>query len=151
MEHIKISNVLDHGNLINKICKITIDEDIEYVIMATKGVTSLTETFLGTATTKVMNDSKAVVYAITEKFKYEQITKILFLIKCNYEGIKVLKKVIEFAKIFDAHIDCLPVKLLHKKIIMMLLGKSFRKLSRTKILPSISLAIIILRDRKSVV
>ena len=45
LENIKISNVLDHGNLINKICKITIDEDIEYVIMATKGVTSLTETF----------------------------------------------------------------------------------------------------------
>ena len=92
-----------------------------------------------------MNDTKAVLFAITEKFKYEQITKILFLIKCNYEDIKVQKKVIDFAKVFVAHIDCLPLKLLHKKIIMMLLGKSGRKLSRTKILPSISLAIIILR------
>ena len=91
-----------------------------------------------------MNYTKAVVFAIFEKFKYEQITKILFLIKCNYEGIKVLKKVIEFAKIFDAHIDCLPVKLLHKIIIMMLLGKSFRKVSRTTIFPCITLAIIIL-------
>ena len=90
------------------------------------------------------NYTKAVVFAIPEKFKYEQITKILFLIKCNHKEIKVLKKVIEFAKVFDARIDCLTVKLLHKKIIMMLLGKSFRKVSRTTIFPFIPLAIIIL-------
>ncbi|SEG44619.1 hypothetical protein [Flavobacterium urumqiense] len=52
-----------------------------------------------------MNDTKAVLFAIPEKLKCEQITKILFLIKCNYEGIKVQKKVIDFAKVFDAYID----------------------------------------------
>jgi nucleotide-binding universal stress UspA family protein len=115
MEYVKISNVLDHGNLINKIVKIIKDEDIDYVVMGTKGATSLTETFLGTATTKVMNTTKAIVFAIPEKCKYEQIKKILFLTKYNYEDIEVLKKVIEFASIFDAHIDCLHVKSLHKK------------------------------------
>lgn len=79
-----------------------------------------------------MNNTKAVVFAITEKFKYEQITKILFLIKCNYEGIKVLKKVIEFAKIFDAHIDCLPVKLLHKKNYNDAFREEFQKIIKDK-------------------
>ncbi|MFE3849400.1 universal stress protein [Flavobacterium sp. LB3P45] len=114
MEHTKISNVLDNGNLITKIVKIIKDEDIDYVVMGTKGATSLKETFLGTATTKVMNATKAIVFAIPENCKYKQIKKILFLTKYNYEDIKVLKKVIEFATVFEAHIDCLHVKSPHQ-------------------------------------
>ena len=115
MEHIKISNVLDTGNLINRIIKIVEDEAIDYVVMGTKGATSLKETFLGTATTKVMNATTAVVFAIPENCKYNEIKKILFLTKYNFEDIKVLKKVIEFAGVFEAHIDCLHVKSPHQK------------------------------------
>ena len=115
MEHIKISNVLDNGNLISKTVKIVKDEDIDYVVMGTKGATSLKETFLGTATTKVMNATKAIVFAIPENCKYKQIKKVLFLTKYNYEDIKVLKKVVEFATVFEAHIDCLHVKSPHQK------------------------------------
>lgn len=115
MDHIKISNVLDNGNLITKTVKIVKDEDIDYVVMGTKGATSLKETFLGTATTKVMNATKAIVFAIPENCKYKQIKKILFLTKYNYEDIKVLKKVVEFATVFEAHIDCLHVKSPHQK------------------------------------
>ena len=115
MEHIKISNVLDTGNLINRIVKIVRDEDIDYVVMGTKGATSLKETFLGTATTKVMNASSAVVFAIPENCKYNEIKKILFLTKYNFEDLKVLKKVIEFAAVFEAHIDCLHIKATHQK------------------------------------
>ena len=115
MEHIKISNVLDYGNLINKIVKIVNDENIDFVVMGTKGATSLKETFLGTATTKVMNATKAIVFAIPENCEYKQIKKILFLTKYNFEDIKVLKKVIEFAAVFEAHIDCLHIKSPHQK------------------------------------
>ena len=115
MEHIKISNVLDTGNLINKIVKIVNDENIDFVVMGTKGATSLKETFLGTATTKVMNATKAIVFAIPENCEYKQIKKILFLTKYNFEDIEVLKKVIEFATVFEAHIDCLHVKSPHQK------------------------------------
>lgn len=115
MEHIKISNVLDYGNLINKIVKIVQDENIDFVVMGTKGATSLKETFLGTATTKVMNATKAIVFAIPENCEYKQIKKILFLTKYNFEDIEVLKKVIEFATVFEAHIDCLHVKSPHQK------------------------------------
>jgi nucleotide-binding universal stress UspA family protein len=115
MEHIKISNVLENGNLINKIVKITKNEKIDYVVMGTKGAASLKENFLGTVTTKVMNDSKAIVLAIPEKCQYQPIKKILFLTRYNDEDIEILKKVIEFAGLFDAHIDCLHIKSPHKR------------------------------------
>ena len=91
MEHVKIRNVLDRGDLINKIVKIVEEEGINYVVMGTKGATSLKETFLGTATTKVMNDSKAVVLAIPENCEYQQIEKILtghqtIKVRCHVAG-----------------------------------------------------------------
>jgi nucleotide-binding universal stress UspA family protein len=110
MEHVALRNVLEKGNLINKIVKISKDENIDYVVMGTKGAASLKENFLGTITTKVMNDSKAIVLAIPEKCQFHPIKKILFLTKYNYEDIEIVKKVIEFARVFDAHIDCLHVK-----------------------------------------
>ncbi|MBG6111690.1 nucleotide-binding universal stress UspA family protein [Flavobacterium sp. CG_9.10] len=111
--HVKMSNVLDHGNLVDKVLKMINSEMIDYVVMGTKGATGLKETFLGTATTKVMNNSKAIVFAIPEHCKYHPIAKILFLTKYNFEDIKTVKKVIEFAKVFGAHIDCLHVKSSH--------------------------------------
>jgi len=112
--HIKISNVLVMGNLIQETIEIAKVENIDYVVMGTKGATGLRETFLGTVTTKVMNDTKAVVLAIPEHCKYQPIKKILFITEYKLEDLKVLKKVMELAEVFQAHIDCLYVKSPHQ-------------------------------------
>lgn len=111
--HIKISNVLENGNLISKIIEISNAENIDYIVMGTKGATGLKETFLGTITTKVMNDTKAVVLAIPENCKYQPIKKILFITQYVPADRKVLEKVMALAKVFQAHIDCLRVEALH--------------------------------------
>lgn len=66
LSHIKFSNVLNRGNLLEEIITITKKENIDFIVMGTKGVTHLDEIFLGTVTTKVMNDSHAIVLAIPE-------------------------------------------------------------------------------------
>ena len=110
LEHIKISNVLDNGNLIDTILRITKDEKIDYIVMGTKGVTGFASTFLGSVTTKVMNETKTVVLAIPEYCQYEPIKKILFTTQFKEEDVEVLKKVIDLAKVFHSHVDCLYVK-----------------------------------------
>jgi nucleotide-binding universal stress UspA family protein len=112
--HIKISNVLVMGNLIQETIEIAKKEHIDYVVMGTKGATGLKETFLGTITTKVMNDTEAVVLAIPEHCKYQPIKKILFLTEYIEEDLEVLKKIMSLAKVFQAHIDCLFVKVPHR-------------------------------------
>ena len=79
LEHVKISNVLVQGDLITNIVKISKDDQIDYVVMGTKGATGLASTFLGSVTTKVMNETKAVVLAIPENCKYQPIKKKLLL------------------------------------------------------------------------
>jgi len=110
LEHVKISNVLVQGDLITNIVKISKDDQIDYVVMGTKGATGLASTFLGSVTTKVMNETKAVVLAIPENCKYQPIKKILFTTQYRTEDIAILNKVLTLAKVFHSNIDCLYVK-----------------------------------------
>lgn len=114
LEHIKMSHVLVKGNLIQETIALTNKEKIDYIVMGTKGASGLKETFLGTNTTKVMNDTKAIVLAIPEGCHFQPIEKILFITEYLPEDIQILKKVMALAKVFHAHIDCLYVKEPHQ-------------------------------------
>ncbi|MDI6050305.1 universal stress protein [Flavobacterium sp. XS2P24] len=112
---VKISHVLILGNLIDEIQKITKHENIDFIVMGTKGATGLKETFLGTVATKVMNDVKAVVLAIPERCKYQPIKNLLFITEYKPEDIESFIRVMALAKVFQAHIDCLRVEPPHRE------------------------------------
>lgn len=107
---IKISNVLESGNLIDNIRKIAETELIDYIVMGTKGAEGLAATFLGSVTEKVMHHTKTVVLAIPEDCRFESPRSILFITKFKESDRKLLKKVIKFATLFNARVDCLYVK-----------------------------------------
>jgi nucleotide-binding universal stress UspA family protein len=110
LDHVKISNVLESGDLIANIVEISKKENIDYIVMGTKGATGLAETFLGSVTEKVMNNTNAVVLAIPQHCQYKPIKRILFTTEYKTEEIEVLKRTVVLAKVFHAHIDCLYVK-----------------------------------------
>ena len=110
LSHIKMSNVLIQGNLVDEVVKLSKKENIEFIVMGTKGVTHLQEIFLGTIATRIMNESKAIVLAIPEKCEYKPIERILFTTKYNMNDVEALKKVQNLAHLFHSHIDCLNVK-----------------------------------------
>ena len=110
LSHIKISNVLIQGSLVDEVVKISKKENIDFIVMGTKGVTHLREIFLGTVATRIMNESKAIVLAIPDKCEYKPINKILFTTKYDIKDIEALKKVRNLAVVFHSHIDCLNVK-----------------------------------------
>lgn len=109
LDKVKISHVLILGNLIHEIEKITKHENIDFIVMGTKGATGLKETFLGTVATKVMNDVKAVVLAIPERCKYQPIKNLLFITEYKSDDIESFKHVMALSKVFQAHIDCLHI------------------------------------------
>lgn len=109
LNKVKISHVLILGNLIEEVQKITKHENIDFIVMGTKGASGLKETFLGTVATKVMNDVKAVVLAIPERCKYQPIKNLLFITEYKSTDILSFMRVMALAKVFQAHIDCLHV------------------------------------------
>ncbi|OOG73557.1 universal stress protein [Flavobacterium sp. A45] len=108
--HIKMSNVLIQGFLVKEVVKLSKEENIDFIVMGTKGVTHLREVFLGTVATKIMNESNTTVLAIPEKCNYVPISKILFNTRFHMDDIEPLKKVVALANVFHSHVDCLNVK-----------------------------------------
>lgn len=110
LEDIKISNVLMDGDLVSTILQLIKEENIDYVVMGTKGATGLKETFLGSSTGSVMIDSKAIVLGIPEESSYRPIQRIVFTTRFREKDQKALKKVVSFAQGFGAHVDCLYIQ-----------------------------------------
>lgn len=110
LDDIKISNVLMDGDLVSTILQLIKEEDVDYVVMGTKGATGLKETFLGSSTGSVMTDSKAIVLGIPEQSTYRPIKRITFTTRFRDKDRKALRKVVEFAKGFGAHVDCIYIK-----------------------------------------
>ncbi|WP_298223850.1 universal stress protein [Flavobacterium sp.] len=109
LEDVKMSNVLENGDLISTISEISKKEHIDYIVMGTKGATGLAATFLGSVTEKVINSCHTLVVAIPEACSYKPIKRILFPTSYQVEEIDILKKVLAFANVFHAHVDCLYV------------------------------------------
>jgi nucleotide-binding universal stress UspA family protein len=108
--HVKISNILKHGDLIWTIKKVTKEENIDYVVMGTKGASGLKETFLGSNTGSVMTELEAYVIGVPQSSEYNGIQNVVFTTRFREKDLKALKKVIELAKLFDAKVHCLYVK-----------------------------------------
>lgn len=108
--HVKISNILKHGDLIWTIKEVVKKEHIDYVVMGTKGATGLKETFLGSNAGSVVTEVNAYVITVPEESEYDGINNIVFTTRFNEDDKKALKKVLELAKMFGAKVHCLYVK-----------------------------------------
>jgi len=110
MADIKISNVLESGNLLDNIKIISDQEQIDYIVMGTKGAEGLAATFLGSVTEKVMHHTKKTVLAVPEHAQFTPPKQILFITKFNMADKAILQRVIGIANVFGAQIDCLYVR-----------------------------------------
>ncbi len=110
MSAIRMSHILKHGDLIWAITNVVTSESIDYVVMGTKGASGLKETFLGSNTGSVMTETEAIVIGIPEEAVFTDIKNIVFTTRYRDKDIKALQKVLQLAKVFDAHVHCLYVK-----------------------------------------
>ena len=111
MGHVKMRNILLYGDLIytiNKVCK---DEDVDMIVMGTKGATGLKETFLGSTTASVMTNAAVPVLGIPTEAKYHnQIQNIAFTTQYKEKDTDALVQAIEIANKLNARIHCIYIK-----------------------------------------
>ena len=107
--HIKIGNVLEFGNLIDILLKLCKSDDIDCIVMGTKGTSGIVETFLGSVTSKVMHESPVPVFAIPESAQFDSIKKMLFITRYESTDKVILQQALEMAKHFSGSIQCLHV------------------------------------------
>lgn len=111
MGHVRMRNILLYGDLIytvNKVCK---DEDIDMIVMGTKGASGLKETFLGSTTASVMSNSNVPVLAIPTEAKYHhKIHNIAFTTQYREKDNEALQQALEIGEKFNARIQCVYIR-----------------------------------------
>ncbi len=108
-EDVKISNVLESGNLVDNIHDIVLHENIDYIVMGTKGGAGFSPMFVGSVTEKVMHTTKTMI-AIPEHCLFEVPKNMLFITKFKDIDRELIKQVIALGQLFNSRIDCLYVR-----------------------------------------
>jgi nucleotide-binding universal stress UspA family protein len=109
-EHIALSHILMDGELGYTIKKVVKQENIDFVVMGTKGATGWVDSFIGTNTASVISDVSVPVLSVPVGAKFEKIETIAFTTRFRHKDIEALIKVLMLAKKMHAKVKCLYVK-----------------------------------------
>lgn len=108
--HVNMRNILLYGDLIYNINKVCKDEEIDLIVMGTKGASGLKETFLGSTTASVISNATVPVLGIPYEAEYHGIKNIAFTTQYKDKDSDALREAITIAQKFRARIQCLYIK-----------------------------------------
>ncbi|MBK6521429.1 MAG: universal stress protein [Sphingobacteriaceae bacterium] len=97
------------GNMLDVIVDVIKEEHIDLVIMGTKGAHDFVGAILGSYTAKIISAAVCPVIAIPEGAPFKLIKKITYATAYHHSDIRVLRKIVEIAKLFNAQINVLHV------------------------------------------
>jgi nucleotide-binding universal stress UspA family protein len=93
------------GGILNTIKQ----KKIDLVIMGTKGVSNVFGSIFGSNTSKIIEKANCPVIAVPEEALFSEIKEITYATAYNHSDIYALQKVIDMAKLFDAHVNVLHI------------------------------------------
>ncbi|AWH86261.1 universal stress protein UspA [Flavobacterium album] len=108
--HVKMRNILLYGDLVYNINKVCNDENIDLVVMGTKGASGIKETFIGSVAGAVVVNVKVPVLAIPAEAEYHPVKSIAFTTQYQDKDNDALKSAMAIADKFGARIQCLYIK-----------------------------------------
>lgn len=85
------------------------DNEVDLVIMGTKGETDFLGSIFGSVAAKVIEKATCPVIAIPSEASFKEIKKMTFATAYNHSDIYALKKVVEIARLFNAQVDIIHV------------------------------------------
>lgn len=110
LEDVKMTHLLKQGDFVWTIKEVVDEENIDFIILGTKGAKGLKKTFIGSNASSLLNETNKDVLIIPEGFQYNGFKKVLFPTKFKPEDKKTLKHFIELTKEDKPQIDCLYIK-----------------------------------------
>ena len=116
LEHIKMSHVLEQGDLVSIIKNLVEDEKINMIVMGTNGASGLKEAFLGSNAGTVIQRVPILSLTVPTTAKFDAIKKIGFTTRFTSKERRALLQVIAFAKTIKAKVKCVYVKTLDSDI-----------------------------------
>lgn len=108
LDHIKNTFVMLEDSPVDGMLKTIENENIDIVVMGTKGASGLKEIFMGSVTSHLMEKATCPVLAIPEESEYgDGIENILFSSDFFPEEITTLKYALDLSDKLNAHFECI--------------------------------------------
>lgn len=107
---IKMSHVLEQGELVSAIKHLAESENIDLIVMGTNGVSGWKEKFFGSNTGAVIGNVPVLVLSVPVKSKFSEIKTIGFTTRFRNKDRAALQQVLEVAKKMNAKVKCLYVQ-----------------------------------------
>lgn len=106
---IKCRFVVSLGFSVEEINSAAADQNVDLIVMGTKGASGLKELMIGSNTAAVIEKCRVPVLAIPDKAKFAMIEKIVYATDFKSDDLSVIGKLAEFAKLFNAQIAVLHI------------------------------------------
>ncbi len=100
--HIRIDSIQSMGLLVDVVKEICENQQIDLVVMGTKGASGIEEYILGTNTALVVEGVQCPVLVVPSKNVVGDFKKILYATDFLFEDIENIKQVSTLAKVFNA-------------------------------------------------
>lgn len=110
LDSIKMSHVLEEGDLVAAIKKLAKKEKVNLIVMGTKGASGMKETFIGSNAGSVIKKVAVTSLIVPAKAKFEKIKTIGFTTRFRTKDRAALQQVLDFAKQVKAKVKCLYVR-----------------------------------------
>lgn len=109
-QHIIMNHIMMVGDLIYAIKEVVTQQNIDFVVMGTKGAWGWFDSFVGTTTSSVISDVTVPVLSVAHDTKFHKIETIGFTTRYREKDIPALEEVLAIAKKMKAMVKCLYVK-----------------------------------------
>ncbi|MGO4822191.1 MULTISPECIES: universal stress protein [unclassified Flavobacterium] len=109
-DQIKMTHRLMEGNLLTNVRKAIVEDQIDYVVMGTSGLTGWDSFFAGSNSGSVILKIKVPMVCVPLSAKYRPIINIGFTTRFRDKDKQPLAAVLEIAKKLNAKVKCLYVK-----------------------------------------
>jgi nucleotide-binding universal stress UspA family protein len=106
---LEFMSIVRQGLVVDEVISITEDEKVDLIVMGTHGSSGITEIFLGSNTSSVIEKAPVPVLAIPDDFKFSGINSIVYAYDEIRAGSKALKRLLDFGEIFNSDITLLHI------------------------------------------
>lgn len=81
-----------YGNPNNVISQYSNREDVDIIVMGSKGTSSLTKLILGSAAVSVLQDAKIPVFAVPESYQFDGLKKVLLAVDLTHDDTHLINQ-----------------------------------------------------------
>jgi len=124
LEEVGVNHLMEEGTAVDTVLEKAMLENVDMIVMGTKGASGLIGTLLGSNTALVIEKATVPVLAVPKNAQYRPIRKMAIATDFDELQEDAIAKALEFAKLFNAELHCIHVNVAHNPF----LGERMSKL-----------------------